>query len=206
MGLFIFPLVQATVYTVSVGKDETTGKKGVGFDPSVITPQAGDTVTFLFQAGSHSVVASSFERPCTPSGVYTSGVFTVSPDTPVDADGLPTATYTVESSSPLWFFDQAGGECHDGGVLALNPATYGTQTAAAFKANAARDPGTQNAPSTDDVGSNSADGAESAKDKKVDTKESVTDDMAADSATLVGVRIGLMMGAFIVFLGGGIWP
>jgi hypothetical protein len=72
---FVLPLVLAYDFTVGVGKDETTGcgfiqvsssielnifcrhrKKGLGFDPSVINPVAGDVVVFEFRSGSHSVV------------------------------------------------------------------------------------------------------------------------------------------------------
>lgn len=31
-------------------------KKGIGFDPSVIHPVAGDIVTFEFRSGAHSAV------------------------------------------------------------------------------------------------------------------------------------------------------
>ncbi|KAJ7576983.1 hypothetical protein C8J56DRAFT_972054 [Mycena floridula] len=130
-------LVSASVFTVGVGKDETTGKLGIGFDPSVIVPHAGDTVTFVFQSGEHSVVQSSFEHPCTPSGNFDSGVQTVSSSTLVDASGLPEVTLTINDTQPLWFFDQAGGDCAKGGVLAMNPTA--DQTSAAFKDNAAKD-------------------------------------------------------------------
>lgn len=68
----------AAEYLVGVGKDETTGcvqslspfervvdveagyrKKGIGFDPSVIHPVAGDVVAFEFRSGAHSAVRMS---------------------------------------------------------------------------------------------------------------------------------------------------
>ncbi|KAK7031041.1 hypothetical protein VNI00_013831 [Paramarasmius palmivorus] len=130
-------LVSAAVYTVGVGKDENTGHKGVGFDPSVIVPSAGDQIVFEFRSGSHSVVESTFEEPCTPkAGGFNSGVQTVADNIEVDASGLPTVTLQVNDSQPLWFFDQAGGTCNQGGVLAVNPTD--SQTAPAFKENAAK--------------------------------------------------------------------
>ncbi|KAG7087623.1 hypothetical protein E1B28_013571 [Marasmius oreades] len=128
--------VSATVFTVGVGKDETTGQKGVGFDPSVIVPSKSDQIVFEFRSGSHSVVQSTFEQPCTPKeGGFNTGVKSVADNLDVDAPGLPTTTLAVTDSQPLWFFDQAGGTCNQGGVLAVNP-TVGSQTAAAFKENA----------------------------------------------------------------------
>lgn len=81
---------------------ETTcffSKKGIGFDPSVIHPLAGDVVTFEFRSGEHSAVRecwicffffaydvakgwlyleTTFETPCVPlDGGFNSGIFTV---------------------------------------------------------------------------------------------------------------------------------
>ncbi|TCD66445.1 hypothetical protein EIP91_001382 [Steccherinum ochraceum] len=43
-----FGLVNAAVYTVTVGIVELDGKPGLGFDPSSIRPAVGDTITFTF--------------------------------------------------------------------------------------------------------------------------------------------------------------
>ncbi|KAJ8075042.1 hypothetical protein PM082_019369 [Marasmius tenuissimus] len=127
--------VSATVFTVGVGKDETTGRKGVGFDPSVIIPVKDDQIVFEFRSGSHSVVESTFGRPCTPEpGGFDSGMKTVPDNFDVDAPGLPTVTLVVKDSQPIWLFDQAGGTCNQGGVFAVNPT--GSQTPGAFKDNA----------------------------------------------------------------------
>ncbi|KAK7435911.1 hypothetical protein VKT23_015753 [Stygiomarasmius scandens] len=132
-------LVSAAVFTVGVGKDENTGHKGIGFDPSVIYPVVGDEIVFEFRSGQHSVVQSSYDNPCAPSnGGFDTGVQSVPDSTPVDADGLPTVTLSVTDTQPMWFFDQAGGECQQGGILAVNPA--GTQTPAGFRENAANQP------------------------------------------------------------------
>ncbi|KAJ7657891.1 hypothetical protein DFH06DRAFT_1269340 [Mycena polygramma] len=133
-ALFL-PFVLGFDFTVGVGKDETTGKKGLGFDPSSIHPAVGDTIVFEFRSGSHSAVQSTFVNPCTPNGGFDSGVQTVDDSLAVDAPGLPTARLLVNDTQPLWFFDQAGGLCNKGAVLSVNPST--SQTDAAFKANAA---------------------------------------------------------------------
>ncbi|KAJ6614670.1 hypothetical protein B0H10DRAFT_1731553, partial [Mycena sp. CBHHK59/15] len=128
--------VSASDFTVGVGKDETTGKKGLGFDPSSINPIAGDTIVFEFRSGSTaSFVQSTFANPCTPNGGFNSGVQVVDDSLSVDASGLPTVSLLVNDTQPLWFFDQAGGLCNKGAVLSVNPTS--TQTDAAFKANAA---------------------------------------------------------------------
>ncbi|KAF9056581.1 hypothetical protein BJ165DRAFT_1399212 [Panaeolus papilionaceus] len=111
-------------------------RKGIGFDASSIHPAAGDIIAFEFRSGVHSVVQSTFENPCVGSGGFNSGVFTVDHSLSVDAPGLPIVTLNVKDTNPLWFFDEAGGECYQGGVFSVNPTLQ--QTPAAFKANAAK--------------------------------------------------------------------
>ncbi|KAF8610095.1 hypothetical protein BDV93DRAFT_517278 [Ceratobasidium sp. AG-I] len=152
--LLLVPSVLAFNYTVGVGKDETTGKVGMGFDPSSVRPQAGDMIVFEYRAGSHSAVQSTFDNPCTPmSGGYDSGVQTVADSTPVDASGLPTTVFIVPDLNPVWFFDQAGGLCSKGAVFSINPEVTGTQTAGQFRANAeATDPSAgSSAPASSDA-------------------------------------------------------
>ncbi|KAG5340065.1 hypothetical protein C0989_002936 [Termitomyces sp. Mn162] len=131
IALSYFPLVFGAEYLVGVGKDETTGKKGLGFDPSVIQPAVGDTIVWEFRSGQHSVVGKI--------GGINTGVQTVSDSLAVDAPGLPKYTVTVNSTDPQWFFDEAGGLCYRGAVLAVNPPTTG-QTAAVFVENAKKSP------------------------------------------------------------------
>ncbi|EKM76211.1 hypothetical protein AGABI1DRAFT_87370 [Agaricus bisporus var. burnettii JB137-S8] len=137
--LFGSSYVLAAEYLVGVGKDETTGKKGIGFDPSVIHPLAGDVVTFEFRSGEHSAVQTTFETPCVPlDGGFNSGIFTVEDNISVDAPNLPTARLTINDTSPIWFFDQASRQCQQGAVFAINPTL--AQTPAQFKDNAAKSP------------------------------------------------------------------
>ncbi|KAJ7353656.1 hypothetical protein DFH08DRAFT_69442 [Mycena albidolilacea] len=135
-ALFLPLVLGSNDFTVGVGKDENTGKKGLGFDPSSIHPAAGDFIVWEFRSGSHSAVQSTFDNPCTPmDGGFNSGVQTVADSLGVDAPGLPTVRLLVNDSQPLWFFDQAGGLCTQGAVISVNPSA--TQTDAGFKANAA---------------------------------------------------------------------
>ncbi|KAJ6526610.1 hypothetical protein DFH09DRAFT_1187579 [Mycena vulgaris] len=156
-SLFL-PLVLAGEVLVGVGKDETTGKKGLGFDPSSVNPRAGDTIVFEFRSGSHSVVQSSFTNPCAGIGSgFNSGVQTVNDSFGVDDPGLPTVSLVVNDTQPLWFFDQAGGLCTKGAVLSVNPST--TQSDAAFKANAANAVVASAPPSASDTATPSGSGS-----------------------------------------------
>lgn len=135
--LSLLPVVLSAEFLVGVGKDETTGKKGKGFDPSAIHPIAGDVIAFEFNAGQHSVVESTFENPCTPKeGGFNTGVQSVDESLPVDADGLPQIRITINDTQPLFFFDQAGGLCQQGAVLSINPTA---EQIGSVVANAAKD-------------------------------------------------------------------
>ncbi|KAF5375336.1 hypothetical protein D9615_007989 [Tricholomella constricta] len=193
LSLSLLPLVFGAEYLVGVGKDETTGKKGIGFDPSVIHPAVGDTIVWEFRSGQHSVVQSTFQNPCTDSGGINTGVHTVSDDLTVDAPGLPRYEVTVNSTDPLWFFDEAGGLCNKGAILAVNPTS--TQTAAAFKENAAKEPASP-PPSSTTGGSASESDATNAP-----SETSPGPSSPSNAAGKVAQSGGLLLGAlsFLVF-------
>ncbi|KAF8890689.1 hypothetical protein BD779DRAFT_242935 [Infundibulicybe gibba] len=187
IALFL-PVTFAAEYLVGVGKDETTGKKGKGFDPSVIHPVPGDVISFEFRSGAHSVVQSTFENPCIGNGGFNSGVKTVSDDLDVDAAGLPTVKLLINDTQPIWFFDEAGGLCYKGAVLAVNPTS--TQTAAAFVENASK-------ASAAPPASSGPPGAVSGS--ATSSLPSASSSPAANSATILhissfGVAIGLLLG------------
>lgn len=56
----LLPLALAKDIAVQVGN------KGNNFDPTSVTGSKGDTVTFSFIGGDHSVAQSSFDKPCHP--------------------------------------------------------------------------------------------------------------------------------------------
>lgn len=56
--LAILPLSLAKTITVDVGKN------GLVFSPDTITAEKGDTIEFTFYPQSHTVVESTFDKPC----------------------------------------------------------------------------------------------------------------------------------------------
>ncbi|KXN82384.1 hypothetical protein AN958_02622 [Leucoagaricus sp. SymC.cos] len=185
--------VFAAEYLVGVGKDETTGKKGIGFDPSVIHPGAGDVVVFEFRSGPHSAVQTTFETPCVPfDGGFSSGVFTVDDSLAVDAPGLPTVRLTINNTDPIWIFDQAGGQCQQGGVLSINPTQ--TQTPAQFKENAANSPVSPTSSSA--VSTPTASGSSTAEPSSTSGGRNGSNDAVRLKGSFGGV-IGMGVGAFV---------
>jgi len=94
------------------------------FSPSNITAQAGDTVSFQFQAKNHSVTQSTFTNPCqiqtTPAQGIDSGFQFVSNTSTT----LPQWSFTVDNTSaPLWFFcaqTNPVSHCEAGMVFSIN--------------------------------------------------------------------------------------
>ncbi|KAJ1309711.1 hypothetical protein OPQ81_006476 [Rhizoctonia solani] len=200
--LLAVPSVFAFDYVVGVGKDETTGQLGMGFDPSSVRPQPGDKIVFEFRAGSHSAVESTFTDPCIPkAGGYNSGVITVADGTPVDAKGLPTNEYIVKDTNPVWFFDQAGGLCTKGAVFSINPElTIGGQTAGQFRANAeASDPTTASVAPTSASASSTA--SVSGASTQTSAAASTSQTSSTNSATTAaGFSMGATLAAFGAWL------
>ncbi|GAA5832033.1 hypothetical protein JCM5353_000728 [Sporobolomyces roseus] len=114
----------AFVYTVGVGKDQTTGQPGVGFDPSrtVVSDQTTDNeLQFRFLQGNHRVVQSDFDSPCASNGGFDSGVEDVAAGTAEEAG--PVATFNIANNSGVYYFSDIGNnaaECYLGAVFCLN--------------------------------------------------------------------------------------
>jgi len=123
----IFVSAQQT-FTVVVGNNGT-----LTFEPSSVTAQVGDTVSFSFRAKNHTVTQSTFATPCNQliPGVD-SGFMPVAATV---TDNFPTWNFTVDNATaPHWFYCKQTGHCSKGMVFALNPTA--DKTFDAFKAKA----------------------------------------------------------------------
>ncbi|KAM0745926.1 hypothetical protein T439DRAFT_360879 [Meredithblackwellia eburnea MCA 4105] len=143
-------LATAFSYEVGVGKDETTGYPGIGFDPSRSVPVNGDSIVFTMLQGSHQVIEGTSSTPCAPGGGFDTGLQSVPNGT---VEGGPTFTFQVtDSSKPTFFYDAAGDNCQKGAVFCLNTdETSTTESCHAYKAAAlalASGSGTTTTPST----------------------------------------------------------
>ncbi|GAA5877194.1 hypothetical protein JCM3774_000112 [Rhodotorula dairenensis] len=117
------PTASAFQYTVGVGKDQTTGQPGLGFDPSrtVVTDvTTSNTVVFTFLEGIHRVVQTdgSLNAPCAPSGGFDTGVQTV----PAGTNG-PSFTFDISNNTETYYFADIANDyspCFLGAVFCLN--------------------------------------------------------------------------------------
>ncbi|KAJ6458858.1 hypothetical protein C8R47DRAFT_145187 [Mycena vitilis] len=99
------------------------GANGSFFTPETVSAELGDTITFVFQGGKHTVTQSSFDAPCLRlAGGFDSGaagggaVLTLPPS-------IWTLTVT-DVTEPIWYFCEGlipQSHCQAGQVGAINP-------------------------------------------------------------------------------------
>jgi len=138
---------------VSVKAADRLVKVGDGqeliFNPTSITIQNGDSVSFQFQGKNHSVTQSSFMNPCTKMANGTDSGFMF---VPPNSTSLPQWTITINNASaPLWFFCAQTtpiSHCEQGMVFAINPTPDQTFDAFQAAAKAATPPAGTNTTTT----------------------------------------------------------
>ncbi|KAJ8062041.1 hypothetical protein OCU04_009821 [Sclerotinia nivalis] len=101
----------------------------LAFSPPRLDVALGDKILFEFLALNHTLTQSSLRNPCTWNA--TGGIDTgFKQFNPSNTSGKFVVEYTVESSTPLWFFCSQMrpiSHCHEGMVFALNPGiSFGT--------------------------------------------------------------------------------
>jgi len=132
-----------TTFAVAVAKVFTVEVTSFIFNPSTITNAAnGDIVQFVFSGtvGPHSVVQSSFDKPCQPiTGGFNSGFVNPS-STGVSAPPYEEYNLTVtDAGTPIWFYcaqSQPKPHCLAGMFGSINSPTSGADTFPAYESAA----------------------------------------------------------------------
>jgi plastocyanin len=149
----------APTSTGSVDHKVVVGGAGVlAYNPSNITAQVGDTVTFEFHQVNHTVTQSSFNTPCralsltstTGAVGFDSGFHPVASG----ATTFPTYTITVNDTKPIWAYCRQGNHCGQGMVFSINSVETGSNTFAAFQALAKQQNGTSSSTTSPTSGAN----------------------------------------------------
>ncbi|KAJ3572500.1 hypothetical protein NP233_g3053 [Leucocoprinus birnbaumii] len=107
------------------------------FQPSSLKADVGDTVTFQFRQGNHTVTQSSFPRPCealsktSNSGEvgFDSGFMPVAND----SASFPSYTIHINDTKAIWAYCRQAGHCNRGMVFAVNSPDEGPNTFEAFQ-------------------------------------------------------------------------
>lgn len=97
----------------------TVGDGKLAFNPSVVTANVGDTLSFSYYPRNHSVAQSSFADPCSPlgSGGFFSGF------QPLSAGPGPVEfVVQVNDTNPIWIYcsQPKGSHCQNGMAMVVN--------------------------------------------------------------------------------------
>ncbi|KAI1163702.1 hypothetical protein F5B18DRAFT_651455 [Nemania serpens] len=123
------------------------------FNPNNVTELIGTVVEFSYNPANHSIVQSSFDKPCQP--IEREGGGFVAPFVPTQQtpSGV-TFEITLTNSDPIWFYcaQTKKSHCQSGMVGSINAAAEGAKTFQAFKDLAAKAPPSTIGPNTPLVG------------------------------------------------------
>ncbi|TFK71177.1 hypothetical protein BDN72DRAFT_895894 [Pluteus cervinus] len=116
------------------------------FSPSNISAAVGDTVTFEFRSGTHSVVQSDFLTPCQSleDSSRTPGFSSGFRPTSASTTGFPQFQILINDTAPIWGFCGAPGHCGLGMVFSINAVESGPNNFSAFQGLARHINGSEN--------------------------------------------------------------
>lgn len=118
---------KAQVQVVKVG-----GQNGeLTFSPNSIKAAVGTYVQFQFWPKNHSVIQSTYDKPCLPIkqstpeiAGFSSGFMPVA----AGAKEMPVYTVQVKDEKPIWFYCGQGKHCNSGMVGVINAPASGEKT------------------------------------------------------------------------------
>jgi len=115
----------------------TTANGGLHFEPENVVAEIGDMIEVHFLPKNHTIVQSSFDRPCEPlaggQGVFSGFNF------PTAAGEAPNVfTFMVKDKNPFWYYcsQTAGNHCQSGMSGVINQNFNSDKTLAAYKEKA----------------------------------------------------------------------
>ncbi|KAJ2967601.1 hypothetical protein NUW58_g10412 [Xylaria curta] len=109
------------------------------FNPNNVTELVRTVVEFSYNPANHSIVQSSFDKPCQPIAREGGGFVAPFVPTQQTPSGV-TFEVTLTNADPIWFYcaQTAKSHCQSGMVGSINAATEGDKTFQAFKDLAAK--------------------------------------------------------------------
>jgi len=110
---------------------------GLHFEPQNVVAEIGDLIEFHFLPKNHTVVQSSFDKPCEPladgSGIFSGFNFQTA-----EGEADKVFTFMVKSNEPFWYYcsQTAGEHCKSGMSGVINQNFNSDKTLAAYKEKA----------------------------------------------------------------------
>ncbi|EAT80374.1 hypothetical protein HBI56_188350 [Parastagonospora nodorum] len=114
----------------------TTANGGLHFEPENVVAEIGDLVEFHFLPKNHTVVQSSFDKPCEPLA-NDKAVFSGFNFATMAGESKDVFTFQVSSKDPFWYYcsQTAGDHCQKGMSGVINQNFDGDKTLANYKLN-----------------------------------------------------------------------
>jgi plastocyanin len=129
----------------------TTANGGLHFEPENVVAAVGDYVEWHFLKANHSIVQSSFDKPCEPLGTDKS-VFSGFNFATKEGESDFVFTHQVTNLEPFWYYCGQGTHCQKGMSAVINQNfNSNDKTLTAYKAKAVNTVTKQ--PSTDPLAS-----------------------------------------------------
>jgi plastocyanin len=114
----------------------TTFNNGLHFEPENVVAEVGDYIEFHFLAKNHTIVQSSFDKPCEPlaNGIFSGFNFKTDPG----KENGNVFTFQVQNSEPFWYYcsQTVGNHCQAGMSGVINQNFNSDKTLAAYKEKA----------------------------------------------------------------------
>lgn len=166
----------------------TVGANGLlAYNPTNVTAQPNDTITFTFSPSNHTVTQTNFSAPCLPlEGGIDSGFKPVS----ANATDVVSFTITVNDTNTTWWSCRQTGHCQKGMVFAVNLAANETFEEFQANANASAADGSPSSNSTTNSTSPSGTSGSSPS-----STTSATSSKSSNSAMYSGVQAGGLLAA-----------
>ncbi|KAJ4290901.1 hypothetical protein N0V90_010097 [Kalmusia sp. IMI 367209] len=123
------------IHRITAGS--TTANNGLHFEPENVVAEIGDLIEFHFLPKNHTVVQSSFDKPCEPladgSGIFSGFNFATK-----EGEAANVFTFTVQNKEPFWYYcsQTVGTHCQKGMSGVINQNFDSDKTLAAYKAKA----------------------------------------------------------------------
>jgi plastocyanin len=112
----------------------TVANNGLHFEPENLVAEVGDIIEFHFLPKNHTVVQSSFDKPCEPLE-SSNGVFSRFNFATAQGEAPDVFTFTVKSKEPFWYYcsQTVGNHCQSGMSGVINQDFGSNNTLASYK-------------------------------------------------------------------------
>lgn len=115
----------------------TTANNGLHFEPENVVAEPGDLMEFHFLPKNHTIVQSSYDKPCEPlaggAGIFSGFSFNTT------AGEAPNVfSFMVQDRNPLWYYcsQTVGNHCQSGMSGVINQNFNSDKTLTQYKENA----------------------------------------------------------------------